>query len=161
LLNLGDGRALGAKWGFAAGGRALFRLKDRIDRRFVQRFRVLESDGVPAREFAPAPMGGEPMECGGWPAKLGASARTGALARLSPASPDDSVLLGLAERSDAAAWRTPRGDVVLASVDAFRAFADDPWLVGRVAAVNAVSDLYAQGGRPRHALAFVCLPDDE
>ncbi|HXK21339.1 MAG TPA: selenide, water dikinase SelD [Myxococcota bacterium] len=161
LLNLGDGRALGAKWGLAASGRSLFRLKDHIDRRFVERFRVLDSDGVPAPDFARSPMEGEPMECGGCAAKLGATALGDALARLSPASPDDSVLLGLAERTDAAAWRTPRGDVVLASVDAFRAFADDPWLVGRVAAVNAVSDLYAQGGRPRHALALVCLPDAE
>ncbi|HVN38356.1 MAG TPA: selenide, water dikinase SelD [Myxococcota bacterium] len=159
LLNLGDGRALGAKWGFAASGRALFRLKDRIDGRFVRRFRVLASDGVPAAEFARPAMDGKPMECGGCAAKLGATALGDALARLSPASRDDSVLLGLTERSDAAAWRTPRGDVVLASVDAFRAFADDPWLVGRVAAVNAVSDLFAQGGRPRHALAFVCVPD--
>jgi selenide,water dikinase len=161
LLNLGDGRALGAKWGFAASGRAVFRLKDRIDRRFVERFRVLESDGVPAPEFVKPSMDGEPMECGGCAAKLGATALAGALERLPPASPDDSVVLGLDERSDAAAWRTPRGDVVLASVDAFRAFSDDPWLVGRVAAVNAVSDLFAQGGWPRHALALVCLPDAE
>ena len=40
LLNLGDGRALGAKWGMAVGGRAIRRLKDHVDRGFVQRFRV-------------------------------------------------------------------------------------------------------------------------
>jgi selenide,water dikinase len=104
-------------------------------------------------------MSGGPVECGGCAAKVGAAALDGALARLAPAAPDPSVLLGLAAPDDAAAWRTPRGDVVLASVDAFRAFADDPWLVGRVAAVNAASDLFAKGGRPRHALALVCLPD--
>jgi selenide,water dikinase len=48
---------------------------------------------------------------------------------------------------------------VIASVDAFRAFADDPWLVGAAAAVNAVSDLYCKGGTPRHALAFVTVPE--
>lgn len=159
LLNLGDGRALGAKWGRAASGRAVWRLKDRIDRRFVRRFQVLDAEGAPAREFAAAPMGDASMECGGCAAKVGAGALGGALARLAPAIPDDSVLLGLAQPDDAAAWRTPRGDVVLASLDAFRAFADDPWLVGRVAAVNALSDLFAKGGRPRHALALVGVPD--
>ena len=40
LLNLGGGRALGGKWGAVASGRAVWRLKDRIDRRFVERFRA-------------------------------------------------------------------------------------------------------------------------
>jgi selenide,water dikinase len=62
---------------------------------------------------------------------------------------------------DAAAVRLPQGDVLLATVDGFRAFADDPWLVGRVAAVNAVSDVLAKGGRARHALAMVNIPDDD
>ena len=52
------------------------------------------------------------------------------------------------------------GDVTLASVDAFRAFVDDPWLVGRVAAVNAVSDILAKGAHARHALALVTIPAD-
>ena len=45
------------------------------------------------------------------------------------------------------------------NVDVIRAFCDDPWLVGRVAASNATSDLYAKGGRPRHAQAVIGLPD--
>jgi selenide,water dikinase len=49
--------------------------------------------------------------------------------------------------------------LLLATVDAFRAFTDDPWLVGRVAAVNAASDVFAKGGRPRHALALVTVPE--
>src|SRR5690606_38616763 len=44
LLNRGDGAAIGVKWGRAAAGRALFALKDRIDRRFVRRFQVLGRD---------------------------------------------------------------------------------------------------------------------
>lgn len=149
LLNLGDGRALGAKWGIAASGRAVWRLKDRIDRGFLRRFQVQGQAAMP----------GEPMECGGCAAKVGASPLAAALARLGPAPDDDSVLLGLAQADDAAALRMPRGDVVLASLDAFRAFSDDPYLVGRVAAVNALSDLFAKGGRPRHALALVTVPD--
>jgi selenide,water dikinase len=66
--------------------------------------------------------------------------------------------VGLVAADDAAAFEVPGGDLVLATIDAFRAFTDDPWLVGRVAAVNAVSDLLAKGARPRHALALVTVP---
>jgi selenide,water dikinase len=96
--------------------------------------------------------------CGGCAAKLGASALERALRRLPPAPGDDAVLLGLDRPDDAAAVTLPRGDVLLASVDAFRAFTDDPWLVGRVAAVNAMSDVFATGAQPRHALAMVTVP---
>jgi selenide,water dikinase len=56
---------------------------------------------------------------------------------------------------------TERGEIVAATVDSFRAFADDPYLVGRVAAVNAISDLWAKGVAPRFALAQVSVPDGQ
>jgi selenide,water dikinase len=151
LLNLGDGRALGGKWGTTLSGRAVWRLKDRIDRAFVARFRALDFP----------PMAGEPMACGGCAAKLDAGALARALAALPPAPRDASVLVGLERPDDAAVLRTPAGDTVIATADGFRAFCDDPWLVGRAAAVNALSDVYAKGGQPRHALAWVSLPESE
>jgi len=167
LLNLGDGQAIGGKWGMTVQGRAVWRLKDWIDRRFMRRFQVLDAEGRPAPAF-PAPMAlgegaegseeGDEMECGGCAAKVGPSPLHAALARLDPPIADASVRLGLAQADDAAAFEVPGGDLVLATLDAFRAFADDPWLVGRVAAVNAVSDLLAKGARPRHALALVTVP---
>jgi selenide,water dikinase len=54
---------------------------------------------------------------------------------------------------------TPGGEVVVSTVDSFRAFTDDPYVVGRVAAVNAASDLWAKGVPPRFALAQVAIPD--
>jgi selenide,water dikinase len=151
LLNLGDGRALGGKWGMTLSGRTVWRLKDRIDRGFVARFRALDFP----------PMAGEPMACGGCAAKLDAGALAAALAALPPAPRDESVLVGLERPDDAAVLRTPSGDTVIATADGFRAFCDDPWLVGRAAAVSALSDVYAKGGRPRHALAWVTLPEGE
>jgi selenide,water dikinase len=71
------------------------------------------------------------------------------------------VRIGLAEPDDAAVVATPSGDALLATIDAFRAFTDDPWWVGRVAAVNAVSDVAAKGGRARHALALVNVPESD
>jgi len=160
LLNLGHGRAVGAKWGVVAAGRPVWRLKDWIDRRFMRRFRVLETDGAPSPGFpSPEAMKMDEMPCGGCAAKVGVSVLERALARLEPARSDDTVLLGLDRPDDTAALATPSGDVLLATVDAFRAFTDDPWWVGRVAAVNAVSDVHAKGGRPRHALCIVTVPD--
>jgi selenide,water dikinase len=159
LLNLGDGRAIASKWGLAAEGRAMFRLKDRIDRRFVRRFQVLAPDGEVTREFE-GRMGAAEMLCGGCAAKVGESVLSRTLERIG-APADPAVLIGLAERDDVAAVATPRGEVVVSTVDSFRAFTDDPYLVGRVGAVNAMSDLWAKGVAPRFALAQVSIPEAE
>lgn len=161
LLNLGGGRALGSKWGLASTGRAVYRLKDWIDRRFMARFQVLDASGRPNEALARLGAMGddEPMACGGCAAKLGASPLASALAALPKAPADDSVVLGLDERDDVAATRLDGERTLLHNVDVIRAFADDPWLTGRVAASNALSDLYAKGGTPTHAQAIVTLPD--
>ena len=76
LLNLGDGRAAGGKWNFAASNRFFRRLKHRIDNRFMERFRVLDSTGRPASSFPRDPAmekAAEEMLCGGCAAKVGPS----------------------------------------------------------------------------------------
>ncbi|MEZ4334584.1 MAG: selenide, water dikinase SelD [Myxococcota bacterium] len=159
LLNLGDRRALGAKWGIAVAGRAMFRLKDRIDRAFMRRFQPLEDPAVWARAVDAARF--DAMPCGGCAAKLGAATLEAALAGLPPAPRDPSVVAGIAAREDVAVTRRTDGGLVLHNIDAIRAFCDDPWLVGRVAAANATSDLFAKGGRPRHAQALIGLPETD
>jgi selenide,water dikinase len=159
LLNLGDGTAIGAKWGVPVEGRALFLLKDWIDRRFMRRFQVLTAGGERTAPF-PAMPGMADAPCGGCAAKVGAAPLARALARLGVPH-DDTVVLGLAEADDVAAVATTGSAVVVASLDAFRAFTDDPWLVGRIAAVNAAGDLWAKAVTPRFALAQVTVPDSE
>ncbi len=167
LLYLGEQRALGSKWRMAAANTALFRLKDWIDRRFMAGFQVLDEMGHPTAQLADlgAMKGGadteEEMACGGCAAKLGAEPLAEALARLPAARPDPTVLLGLDARDDVAATRDEAGRTTLHNVDVIRSFCEDPWLVGRVAASNALSDLYAKGGRPRYAQAVIGLPDCE
>lgn len=157
LLNLGDGSALGTKWGRVAVGPRVFRLKDRIDRRFMARFQVLDPSGTPTRDFPPMP-GMDEMVCGGCAAKLSAGELARALARL-PAQSDPDVVVGIAEREDVSVTRFAGGQLA-ASVDGFSAFVDDPFTVGRVGAVNAASDLIAKGVAPRFAQAWVSVPDD-
>lgn len=164
LLNLGFGRALGSKWGLTSASRSAFRVKDWIDRRFMARFQVLDENGLPRPALAKlGAMGGEDaeeaMRCGGCAAKLGAEPLALALSALPNPPADESVVLGLAARDDVAATRDETGRVTLHNIDAIRAFCDDPYLVGRVATSNALSDLFASGGRPTHAQAIIGLPE--
>ena len=163
LLNLGDGSAIGAKWGRAVSGEWVFRLKDRIDRSFMRRFRALGADEAVAPEFEGVAAMREGMEilCGGCAAKLGQTELTRALDRLPDVPATPGVELGLAEGDDAAAYAWPGtgGARVVSSVDQFRPFTDDPFLVGRIGAVNAASDVLAKGVSPSFAQALIALPE--
>jgi selenide,water dikinase len=158
LLDLGDGRAVGDKWGVAARGAWLQRWKERIDRRFVERFQVLGPDGAPALAFgAGLPVMAEvERPCGGCGAKVGPAALSAALREVGGQHPD--VVLGVADREDVGVVRLAAGEVAV-SVDGFPAFCDDPWRVGHAAARNATSDLWCKGLRPRAAVAWVTVPE--
>ena len=158
LLHLGNNRALGTKWGKVFIGNHIFRIKRWIDRRFMSRFQVLDSKGKETGALpSPSQMGMDEMECGGCAAKLGGNELAHALSRLPKPISDEGVVMGVGD--DAALVATGNDHEVLLTVDAFRAFQEDSWLVGRVAAVNAVSDIYACGGTPRYALAWIQIPD--
>jgi selenide, water dikinase len=74
---------------------------------------------------------------------------------------NENVLVGYDMADDAGVFRL-RDDVALVqTVDFFTPVADDPDVYGRVAAVNALNDIYAMGGKPLTALAIVCYPQKE
>lgn len=79
-----------------------------------------------------------------------------------PAQPlNENVLVGYENADDAGVFRL-RDDVALVqTVDFFTPVADDPEIYGRVAAINALNDVYAMGGKPLTALAIVCYPQKE
>lgn len=72
----------------------------------------------------------------------------------------DDLIVGLASGDDAAVWRQPDGRVMVATTDFFTPLVDDPRDWGRIAATNAVSDVYAMGATPRLALNLVGWPRD-
>ena len=72
----------------------------------------------------------------------------------------DDLLVGLASGDDAAVWRQGDGRVMVATTDFFTPLVDDPRDWGRIAATNAVSDVYAMGATPRLALNLVGWPRD-
>jgi selenide, water dikinase len=147
LVSLGGKAALAEKAGWTWAGPAMWRWKDAIDRRFMDRLRDLPAMPQPrpprgAARGVAAEMAG-PAPCGGCGAKLGA----GALAGILGGQPGD----------DAAVLLTGGVGQVI-STDHLRGFAHDPVLVARAAAVHAMGDIWAMGARPQAALASVILP---
>jgi len=69
-----------------------------------------------------------------------------------------SLLVGNDTRDDAAAVRLDDGKVVLSTTDFFMPIVDDPYDFGRIAATNAISDIYAMGGTPIMAIAILGWP---
>ncbi len=89
--------------------------------------------------------------------KIGAAALAPILAGL-PRSADPDVLVGPTLADDAGVFRV-RGDLALVSTaDFFTPIVDDPYDFGRIAATNALSDVYAMGGEPITALNLVAFP---
>lgn len=72
--------------------------------------------------------------------------------------PDPDLLVGLDNGDDAAAVRINDGQAVLATADFFTPIVDDPYDFGRIAAANALSDVYAMGGEPLVALNLLAWP---
>jgi selenide, water dikinase len=77
------------------------------------------------------------------------------------ATPYRQLLVGIETGDDAAVWQLDDGTCVIATTDFFMPIVDDPFDFGRIAATNAISDVYAMGGRPIMALAIVGMPVDK
>ena len=77
-----------------------------------------------------------------------------------PAQTDDRVLIDFRTADDAGVYRWESGPALVQTVDFFTPIVDDPYIYGQIAAANAVSDIYAMGGRPLTALAIAAFPEE-
>jgi selenide,water dikinase len=179
LISLGGQRCVASYGSLALGGDGLlgallWALKDRIDRKWVAMYAalppmrrrthvrqpsvaLLAAAGADAQAAAAA-AADRRMRCGGCGAKVGATTLARVLARLdaesqagpsrgrAPPQPEDAALVPLPSAA------------VLASVDFFRSFIDDPFTLGAIAAVHALGDAWAMGAVPIAALAIAQLP---
>ncbi|PWE32815.1 selenide, water dikinase SelD [Maritimibacter sp. 55A14] len=159
LISTGSKSAVADKFGLRAGGAWLWRLKDRIDRKFMDQFHDLPAMPAPrlpaevAEGLREALSDGKPL-CGGCGAKVGPGDLAEALSRLPPPVRSD-VLSG---PGDDAAVLAHGADRQVITTDHLRAFTEDPWAMARIAAIHALGDIWAMGAEPQAALVSIVLP---
>lgn len=129
LLNLGDGEAIAVRGSFAYKGASLFKLKDRIDQKFMARFKPRKMSSI------------EAMRCEGCAAKL----------------PGDMLTSVFGQQFEDGAITTQQGVSRIRSIDALTHLVDDPYLVGALAMRHAVSDVWAMGASPTTALTLIAV----
>ena len=75
-----------------------------------------------------------------------------------PQDIDNNLLVGNSDRDDAAVYDLGDGSAIISTTDFFLPIVDDPYIFGKIAAVNAISDVYAMGGKPMLAIAILGWP---
>ncbi|MBN8969266.1 MAG: selenide, water dikinase SelD [Rhizobiales bacterium] len=95
---------------------------------------------------------------GGCGCKLAPSVLQELLANQPAAAPYKQLLVGVETGDDAAVWQVDDNTCIIATTDFFMPVVDDPFDFGRIAATNAISDVYAMGGKPIMALAILGMP---
>ena len=167
LVSTGDRHAVASRGGLGFEGNWAWRWKDWIDRRFMAKFnRLPEMEHEASSVASPVKLDPEEaaqaisalaMRCGGCGAKVGATVLSRALGALHPVERGD-VVIGLHAPDDAAVVRIPPGKAMVHTVDFFRAFIDDPYLFGKIAANHALGDIFAMGAEAQSATAVVTVP---
>ncbi len=171
LISTGDQYAVASRGALGFAGAWVWRWKDWIDRSFMAKFQDFpamdaQTPMPPSQPTGTVKLTSEEslqaisaiaMRCGGCGAKVGASVLSRALSQLHPVDRDD-VLIGLKDPDDAAVVRVPPGMAMVHSVDFFRAFIDDPYLFGKVAANHALGDIWAMGAQAQSATAICTVP---
>jgi selenide, water dikinase len=100
----------------------------------------------------------ETVKAGGCASKLSPAALDQVLATL-PRQHDPKVLVGFETADDAGVYQISPELALVQTVDFFTPIVNDPFTFGQIAAVNALSDVYAMGGLPLTSLAMVCFPE--
>jgi len=170
LISTGDKYAIASRSNWSLEGAWLWKIKDRIDRKFMDNFNQLpemSAEAPPAYNQAMLNQNADKktiheisaiaMRCGGCGAKVGSTVLSRVVNRLTPISRDD-VVIGLADPDDAAISEVPAGKLIVQSVDYFRSFIDDPFVFGQIAANHALSDIFAMGAESQTAMAIATIP---
>ena len=158
LISLGKKSALGDRFGLTFTGPWVWDWKDRIDRKFMDKFDDLPKMSTPPLPYPHAKgvgqaMGPKPL-CGGCGAKLGRDALSKSLATLKPAQRADITPLP----GDDAALLLTGGARQVFTTDHLRSFWPDPAVMARIATHHALGDIWAMGANPQAATLSITLP---
>lgn len=180
LLGTGDGKAIAMRGNYASKSRLWWHLKVWIDRRWMAKYTDLSMErpklplrliGINGRKDKEPQFGNDPafaaMRCLGCGAKTGHETLSQALqearkiALEAGANPEMMPAPGLSEDSAILPIPTDAGPdaEMVQSVDMISQIVSDPYRLGKIAAVHALSDLYAANADPKYALAIINLPE--
>jgi selenide,water dikinase len=155
LISTGDKNAIASRGKWSAEGPRIWKLKDWIDRRFMEKYDDLpEMNG---QTMSVTENAEDAMRCGGCGCKIGKDILTEVLHDLDTGEIENGFI-GLNEPDDAAVFEWPNDTLVVQSVDYFKTFVDDPYIFGQITANHCLNDLFAMNAKPHSALANVTLP---
>ena len=166
LISTGNKQAVATRHGLALAGAWAWRWKDWIDVRFMKRFQHLPQMSLRSGHSSHSGQSTSPlvaeweqqMQCGGCGAKVSSDLLREVLTQVLQEAPAGVSSRQAVPSDDAALSSIPAGKLLLQTVDHFRAFYDDPYVLARIAVNHALSDIYACGGDPRTAMALLTLP---
>ena len=160
LVSTGNQYAVLSRGPIALEGDWVWKLKDWIDQRWMQKYREFPSmattatPSLPGKSEAGAKM---VMHCAGCGSKIGSSILHRALKAVDSVNVP-GMIKGFNQPDDAAVVEPPAGKVSVETVDFFRAFMQDPYLFTRITVNHCLSDIFAMGADAHHALAMITLP---
>lgn len=166
LISTGNKYAIASRNNWSLEGAWLWKIKDWIDRKFMDNFSelpMMKQDNIPEYNQAMTDnktrqeISAMTMRCGGCGAKIGSTVLSRVIKRLKPVNRED-VIIGISDLDDAAVIEAPPGKLIVQSVDYFRSFIDDPYLFGKIATHHALSDIFAMGAEPQSAMAIATIP---
>src|SRR3954469_10065787 len=128
---------------------------------------MLPDTASPAAAAAKGPQGPAPLRLtsfshgGGCGCKIAPGVLSEILKKTAGGIVPPELMVGIETADDAAVYKLNDEQALIATTDFFMPIVDDPFDFGRIAATNAISDVYAMGGRPIMALALVAMPIDK
>ncbi|MDJ0801096.1 MAG: selenide, water dikinase SelD [Calothrix sp. MO_167.B12] len=167
LIGTGDGKAIATRGIFTLPSHQLIWCwKDWIDRRFMERFRnypQMQSKKKTAPIQNPqSKIPNSIMPCAGCGSKVGSTVLTRVLQRIQltqgMSANQQDITIGLDVADDAAVIKVTGNQVLVQTVDYFRALLNDPYIFGQIATNHCLSDIFAMGAVPHSALAIATIP---
>ena len=146
LIALGEQRAIGFRNGVSFSGHWVWRMKDRIDRRFLAQF-----NDWPGMASNGSSDENDQMRCLGCGSKVPATRLKQVLAERTSALTYD----------DAHTFSDTAGELWLQTIDQIRPLVPDLYLLGKIGLIHAASDIYAMGGEVMSVLANLCIEESE
>ncbi|MEM7467571.1 MAG: selenide, water dikinase SelD, partial [Pseudomonadota bacterium] len=166
LISTGNRYAIASRGRWHTQGRWVWRWKDWIDRRWMEKYRDfpdMQAQHADSEQLLLTDEGTDSvasnaaMRCLGCGAKVAPDILTKVLRDLAPVERPE-VVSGIHSPDDAALVTNAEQGLSVHTVDHLSALVDDPYLFGKISATHALSDIYAMGAAPRTALAILTVP---